>query len=274
MLTEYGEHDYVPWETILNHFGIIDSLMLQHPMLHRYILRLMRSLASRLSWTEQSSDDMFEKKLRAIILRSAVFYGDQKTIDHAKTQFVGWMAGEKKISVNIRDIVYHAGIQFGSDLEWNYCWATYINATDASEKRLLLGALGSTRNHFLLSTYLSASLNKSLVRTQDTPFVIQNVARNPIGRTLAWNFIKANWDFIISVFGQGSFSIDAIVSETTWHFFTEYEYQEVKQFFANVKVGSGRQAVRQSLEKIRANIYWKEHIEPKFIRWLKSSSQT
>lgn len=147
---------------------------------------------------------------------------------------------------------------------------TYLNASDASEKRLLLGALGSTRNHYLLSTYLSASLNKSLVRTQDTPFVIQNVARNPIGRTMAWTFVKQNWNKIVTVFGQGSFSIDAIVSETTWHFFTEYDLSDVEQFFSHVSVGSGRQAIRQSLEKIRANIYWKEHIESKVIRWLRS----
>lgn len=121
-----GEHDYVPWETILNHFGIIDTLMLQHPSLHRYILRLMNSMISQLGWLERTGDGMFEKKLRAILLRSAVFYGDQTSIDRARAIFTPWIVDQKKVPANIRDIVYHAGIQFGSDLEWNHVWAVII----------------------------------------------------------------------------------------------------------------------------------------------------
>lgn len=241
-------------------------------MLHRYILRLIRILVNKLGWVERPNDDMFEKKLRALILRSAVFYGDKEAIQQATHHFKQWITDNQKIPANIRDIIYNAGIQFGSDVEWNHCWNKYLNVTDASEKRLLLGALSSTRNHYLLSAYLSSSLNKSLVRTQDTPFVIQNVARNPIGREMAWKFAKTNWARIIAIFGQGSFSLDTIISETTWHFFTQEEYQEVKQFFESVhSVGSGKQAVRQSLEKIQANIYWKAHVESRVIWWLNNT---
>lgn len=246
--------------------------MLHHPALHRYVLRLMRSNAERLGWTERHNDSLFTKKLRSIILRSAVYFGDQAAITRAREEFNNWLATGRKPPANIRDIVYHAGTQYGGDQEWQAVWEAYLGAGDASEKRLLLGALGSTRNHYLLSTYLAASLNRSLVRTQDTPFAIQNVARNPIGRLMAWQFVKANWPTILTIFGSGSFSLDAIISETTWHFTSEYEYTDVKEFFGRVSVGSGSQAVRQSMEKIRANIYWKKSVEGRVIRWLNANT--
>lgn len=269
---ETGEQDYVPWETVLNHLGILDTLMLQHPALHRYALRLMGRLVERLGWTERRADSLFEKKLRSIVLRSAVYFGDQGAISRARAEFSSWLSSGRKPPANIRDIVYHAGTQYGGDREWTAVWEAYLGAADASEKRLLLGALGSTRNHYLLSSYLEAALNRSLVRTQDTPYAIQNVARNPNGRLMAWQFIKAHWATILATFGGGSFSLDAIISEATWHFSTEYEYADVKEFFSRVSVASGRQAVRQSMEKIRANIYWKGHVEERVIRWLNATT--
>ena len=265
---EFAEFDYVPWETTLNHFAVFDSLMLQHPMLHRYIRRLIKSVVRKLTWEEKPTETVFDKKLRAIMLRAAIYYGDKEAINTSLTYFQQWMTEERKIPANIRDIVYHAGVQFGEDTEWTFCFKKYLNTTLASEKRLLLGALGSPRNQYLLSQYLNASLNRELIRTQDTYYVIMNVARNPIGRELAWKFIRTHWNFIFSLFGQGSFAIDTIISETTWHFFTQFEYDEVEQFFNSVDVGSGKQAVKQNLEKIRSNIYWKNQVENKVIQWL------
>lgn len=115
-------------------------------------------------------------------------------------------------------------------------------------------------------------MDKDKIKPQDTAQVIIDVARNPIGRPLAWKFIRENWEIILNLFGQGSFTMDEIISETTCYFSTEFEYNEVKRFFANVKVGSGVQSVHQTLEKIQSNIYWKKNIEQKVIEWLRKQS--
>lgn len=43
---------------------------------------------------------------------------------------------------------------------------------------------------------------------------------------------------------------------------------QVKQFFAQVELQSGRVALDQALERIRSNIFWIEHVEPQLRRWL------
>lgn len=119
---------------------------------------------------------------------------------------------------------------------------------------------------------MSYSLDKDKIKPQDTAQVIIDVARNVVGRPLAWKFIRENWNTILNLFGKGSFTMDELISETTCHFHSEFEFREVKDFFTNVNVGSGVQSVQQTLEKIRSNIFFKKNIERKVIEWLRKQS--
>ena len=46
--------------------------------------------------------------------------------------------------------------------------------------------------------YLKYTLNSTEIRKQDMAHVIFYVASNPIGRSLVWDFIRANWDNIVA----------------------------------------------------------------------------
>ncbi|CAG2166902.1 unnamed protein product [Oppiella nova] len=270
-----GERDYVPWETALYQFGILDTLMFQMPALQRYICGLIEPLMTIWGWKDHSYDLMLVRKLRSLLLRAAVSYGDKHAVQMANRYFQSWMINGTKIPANLREVVYNTGVQYGSEREWIHCWHRYLNTSIPSEKKLLLGALGSTRNAWLLSRYLNSSLDRDSVRPQDTVHVITTVARNPVGRDMVWRFVREEWAPIMKLFGEGSFSLETIISETTSHFTTEFELTEVRTFFDTLStVGSGGQSVVQSLEKIRANIYWKQHIEPSVIAWLTNHTAT
>lgn len=266
MYLENGERDYIPWKSALHHFAILDILMLKYPPLHAYISKLIKPMVRALGW--QDSGSHLERKLRSTILGAAVNCEDEETIASARGLFRNWKERGAYIPPNIREVVYATGVRYGGMKEWGYCWEKYKNSTVPSEKRLLLNALGSTQNLWLLSQFLNYSLDRSKIKPQDTVTVISYVSRNSLGRTLVWKFIRENWPTILSLFGQGSFSMDSIISETTWYFSSQFEYEEAKNFFGSVGVGSGMQAVNQSLERIRGNIYWKDHVEPQIISWL------
>lgn len=51
--------------------------------------------------------------------------------------------------------------------------------------------------HFYTDRYLHYALDETKIRSQDTSYVFSYVANyNPIGRNIAWNFLKENWDMI------------------------------------------------------------------------------
>lgn len=190
------------------------------------------------------------------VLQSAVELQLEDVVKPAKNLFEDWMLRGKKIPPNIRDVVYVAGIRFGTESEWRRCWETYKSTQIPSEKRIILGALGATTDPWLLQRYLLKSLDRDNVKSQDVEAVITAVARNPEGQYIAWRHVKAYWPQLHSLFGNGSLGLSTLISSVVSDFFTEYDYQEVKEFFKNVDVGSGERALEQSLETIKLNIRW------------------
>ena len=46
--------------------------------------------------------------------------------------------------------------------------------------------------------YLEYSLDPDKIRKQDATFTIVYIAGNVVGQPLAWDFVRAKWDFIFN----------------------------------------------------------------------------
>ncbi|KAK2584087.1 hypothetical protein KPH14_006530 [Odynerus spinipes] len=252
-----NERDYVPWVTALRYLHSWEERLAESRAYKRYIeflKRLLGPVTKYVGWTDEGSH--LDKLLRMAVLQSAVSVKLDSVVEPAKTIFNDWMSNGKRIGPNIRDVVYVAGIKFGGEEEWNYCWSIYQTTQVPSEKRLMLQALGATSDPWLLQRYLLRSLDREKVRPQDVETVIGSVATNPEGQFLAWRHLKAYWHDIQALFGNGTLTMGGLITVVTSNFFTEHDYREVSEFFKKVDVGSGKRALEQSLETIRFNIHW------------------
>ena len=68
------------------------------------------------------------------------------------------------------------------------------------------------------------------VRSQDTVFVISSVASSKLGRELAWNYFKDNWDLFNERF-KGAFLLVRLVKSLTENFASEEKAIEIDNFF-------------------------------------------
>jgi aminopeptidase N len=57
------------------------------------------------------------------------------------------------ISANLKHIVYCTAISVGGQDEWDFAWQRYRKTNIGSEKDILLGALGCSRETWILSRY-------------------------------------------------------------------------------------------------------------------------
>ncbi|XP_067138103.1 endoplasmic reticulum aminopeptidase 1-like [Centruroides vittatus] len=263
------EQDYVPWNTALLHFGNLNALLFEssgHLLFQNYIQKLLKPVVKTINW--ENEEQHLRKKLSSLILYVAAEYGDSEIIEEAKKRFYNWMKNDVRVNPDLRNVVYMVGVKFGTQEEWNFCWKKFQESQIPSEQRLLLNALASSNDIWQLSQYLNYSLNKDMIRPQDTIYVLSRISHNPVGRLLTWRFVRENWSKILDMFGQGSFAMDSIISNVISDFSTRFDYNEIKAFFDNANVGSGGQALSQSLERIRANIYWRENVESSVIQWL------
>ena len=63
--------------------------------------------------------------LRSVVMKVAVEQNHALSVSTAKQMYHEWMIEGRKISVNLRDIVYYAGLKYGGEAEWNFMFEQY-----------------------------------------------------------------------------------------------------------------------------------------------------
>ncbi|ODN00507.1 Endoplasmic reticulum aminopeptidase 2 [Orchesella cincta] len=285
------ETDYVPWATALEHFRSWSKILYErqaHRLLMQFVLKLIEPIYKRVGWADEGSHLMKVhlllsysssslhtiRLLRSEILSTAILCDNKEAVKEATTKFNNWMQKGARVPPNLREVVYSAGIKYGGVVGWDHCWAQYNASRIPSEKKLLLKAMGSAADPWLLQQYLDACLSRDVVRPQDVRTVLAVVASNPSGRLLAWRHLRAYWMNFQNLFGEGSFTMGSLITAVVSHFSSEFDYVEVTNFFSDVDVGSGARALNQSLEMIRLNIRWLQNNENQIEDWLRKYLST
>uniref|UniRef100_A0A8C1F1Q6 Aminopeptidase n=1 Tax=Cyprinus carpio carpio TaxID=630221 RepID=A0A8C1F1Q6_CYPCA len=123
--------------------------------------------------------------------------------------------------------------------------------------------------------YLEYTMNPEKIRKQDATSTIGYIASNIIGQPLAWDFIRANWDYFFKLYGTGSFIFSGLIRDVTYRFCTPFELSQLKRFQkdnAETGFGSGTQALQQAIEKTTAKIKWLEGNKEPVLQWFLSES--
>jgi glutamyl aminopeptidase len=130
------------------------------------------------------------------------------------------------------------------------------------------------------------------IRSQDAVSLIVNVALNPVGRSIAWDWLRTNWDTLLDRFGS-SMSFSSLILGVTSHFFTAQQLADgllcllplsidrhscmylpavicaVNSFFSSrTSLGSASRAVQQSQAAIQRNIDWLATNYGPVMQWL------
>ncbi|XP_048581683.1 glutamyl aminopeptidase-like [Nematostella vectensis] len=269
------ERSYVPWKTALNALSYLKTVLANRPSygnLQKFIRGRLAGLANELGWEMKASDSHIDRYLRGAILGSACSVGLPEAVGNASRIFKEWQTGERaSISVDLRSIVYRYGIAATGPDEWDWMFARYQASMDASEKISLLEALGHSKQTWILNKLLASSLNSSIVRTQDTISVILSVAGNPVGKYLAWNFVRANWENLLKEFGTSTFRMTSLVNGVTSGMNTDFDLKQMRVFYKSTDAGTSENARKQSEERTLTNIAWLQANEETVETWLRNN---
>lgn len=97
------------------------------------------------------------------------------------------------MSPDLQSTILCTALRQGGAKEWHFVYERYVNQSTASEKEVLLNALGCTAKPWLLSKYLNMTLSAtSGIRKQDGVRAFEAVAKNPVGNELAFDFLSTN----------------------------------------------------------------------------------
>jgi glutamyl aminopeptidase len=266
-----NEVEFVPWQIALASLGYIGGLLEGHPD-YKYFKMFMQVLTSnirsRLGWDD--AGDHLTQLLRASVLSDSVYRGDEESIANVKKMFSNWSNGTQSVPANLKSVVYVGGVKYGGDAEWQFVWNRFERTQTPSEKSKLLVALSASSDVLILNRFLKLSLNESVIRSSETPSILQLVAVNPSGRVLAWRFVRSHWNVLYARYHNVMMKMRRIIQGVTSHFTTKFDFEEVKSFFQEKLRGENVRSVSQTLEKISLNMDWLARNENTVMDWLKT----
>ncbi|NXA25670.1 ERAP1 aminopeptidase, partial [Ibidorhyncha struthersii] len=238
--------------------------------LKEYIINLFKDLIDKQSWSDEGS--VSERLLRHSLLLFACVHRYQPCVDRAKGYFTEWQKSNGTLSLpaDVKTAVYVVGAQTPEG--WDFLLSKYRLHSFNAERANIELALSLSRNKDKLQWLMDEGLRGDIIRTQDLPYIIVFVAKNPSGCRLAWTFLKENWEKFVEKFELGSNSIAGIVTGVTSRYSTRSQLAQVKEFFSSLDEKSRQlRCVQQAMETIEDNIQWMDRNFEKVKMWLQNN---
>lgn len=270
------EVEYVPWDTALNNLGYLENMFTRssgYGDLKSYLLDILIPLYNSVGFEDNLNDPHLDQYKRVKALSWACNLGYQDCVDNSQSLFNTWVLNPTNtslISPNLKSTVYCTGVAEGGEEEWNFAWEQYINSNVATEKAKLLSAMGCTKEVWILSRYLDMAFTEgSGIRKQDASQVFAAVARNDVGRYLAWNYLRDQWQKIADYTGTFT-TLGDMVNTVSYEFNTREEKHELELFKQQHEgqLGTATRAVDQAIERTENNIKWMDNNYDVIMQWL------
>ncbi|XP_053148444.1 endoplasmic reticulum aminopeptidase 1 isoform X2 [Hemicordylus capensis] len=240
--------------------------------LKEYIVNLFKNAIDKQTWDDKGT--VSERLLRSSLLTFACVRKYQPCVDKAKEYFMKWKNsnGTLHLPNDVKLAVYAVGIQ--RDEGWDFVFSKYNLPEFSTEKGQIELVLSLTPNKNKLQWLMDQGLQGDIIKTQNLPYIVTSVGRNPDGYLLAWNFLKKNWQKLVQKFELGSHSLAVMITGLTNKYSTKAQLAEVKNYFSSLgKKSSELRAVQQAIETIEENIQWMDKNLEKIQNWLQTNSK-
>jgi puromycin-sensitive aminopeptidase len=233
------------------------------PAFEQYVCQLLRPLHEKLGWhtcnNESEPESVQMRELRASVIRGlAILGGDVQVQEKANSIYADKNAFQNldgDVCTAILSIVAYRGSKAQYDE-----FAALAQAPDLppQERQRYLRALSEFNDLELLQRTLVSCIDPNAIRTQDAPMVIARTMMNEVSRNVTWDFIKNNWQAIVSLYPPSRivYMCEAVVELAT----PELE-SEVRAFFLENPIHGGDKAIAQTLELLQVAILFKQRYE-------------
>lgn len=236
-----------------------------------YILHLFRKLIDQQVWSDEGS--VSQRMLRSYLLLFACVRGHPHCVATASGLFEKWKESDGKMSLpnDVSLAVFTVGAR--TEEGWNFLFEKYRETLYTSLKSRIKSALSISPLAHKLKWMMEQSLEGSVMKTQDLPYVVVSISKNPKGYKHSWDFLRANWNLLVKKFDLGSHSIAHMVMGVTSQYSTTEKLEEIRSFFRSlsVELGSELRCIQQALENVEENIRWMDKNLPLLQAWLEKN---
>ncbi|XP_017874509.1 PREDICTED: glutamyl aminopeptidase [Drosophila arizonae] len=273
-----NEREFVPWYVASSGLlSLIDQLMFTDTYVDymSYARTLLTNVYNQVGWTVEQ-DNHLGNRLRMSVLKLACALEFKDCLEQAEQRFTKWLnapTAENRPAPDLREVVYYYGMkQASNEKNWEALLELFKTESDASEKSKLMFGLSAVQDAQLLYRFLDLASDETIVRSQDYFTAVENIANNPVGMPIVWDYYRENWPTLVARFGLNNRSFGRLIARITSKFASEQKLQEVESFFVKYpESGAGASSRQEAIETIKYNINWLKANRNDIASWLGGS---
>jgi aminopeptidase N len=233
-----------------------------------WVRELLRPAMQEVGWNSQAGESDDRKLFRAtLFLTLGETGGDPDVQARARDLVERYLRGSDAVEPSLIGAAFKvAAIRGDADLQQRLISQLRTAKTPEDAVRYR-SALVRFRNPDLLRRVLELSMSPE-IRSQDTPRFFTGVMENPVGRQVAWEYMKANLPAIEQKLG---YAVTRVVSGMS-SFCDSGLRDDVNQFFERQKLPVAERRLKQSLESANYCIDLKSQQQQRLTAWLKQHS--
>lgn len=258
--------DIIPWAASAPSIEWLTYMLNREPAYEHFraLMRfILKPIYLQIGFEEQPYETHVQLKHRALIVQQTCFFGFDYCTSSAHGIYRKWMDDKTQnmISPNLKSVVYCTALREGSYQEWYFAYKRYMETTSASEKEIILDALGCTTKPWLLAKYLNMTITAdSGIRKQDGRRAFVSVAKNSVGYEIAFDFLILNIKQISDYFGDGFSTLSKMVDSITRYMNKEHHLEQLERFKKKAEdlgLKSVGGSIDLAVKKVKHNIFWR-----------------
>lgn len=256
------------WEEIASGFAAVHNLFRGTDLeddLKKYFRSVLAAAAKKTGWTPKKGEPHTAPLLRSLLLGQLGAYGDPEVLKKSYALFELARKGGR-IPVDLRSVVYAQAAANGGAKEFETLIKMYGSNSHHEEQDRVGRALGNFKDKRILGLAIKFALSPK-VRTQDSPGIFIQAARNFYGRDLAWDYLTKNWGEIEPRYNTGGHLLEWFVAGFS-SFTDKSDAEKIQKFFKRNPTPALKRSVAQVIERVRSQNSWKKRELKNVRRWL------
>ncbi len=275
------ERDHFVLEEIAGRLSAIEYRHVQdadRPALQSVVGKMFGQAALNLGWPTPSSvaepDDT--RLRRAAVLRAIVLLARVPAFTaEAERQYLASVApghptgatpSAALLDPNLLDIVVTAAARGADEARFEDMARRASTEVDPASKRRFLHALARVESPALIDRAIETAMTQT-VPMQDFISYLSVLLGNPATREGAWRLIRDRWPEVRAK-GDSPMLLRRLV-EALGNLTEHRHLKDVERFIAEHPIESAKQAIAQTLERMRADVALREKLLPQVSTWLK-----
>ena len=232
-----------------------------------WVRQLLTPAAKDVGWTPKPGEPSDQSSVRAQLMHALGYTARDPEVEAVARKLTEQaMQDPSSVEHELLSAALSIAARDGDAALYDQVMARLKTAKTPEEQFIYQQMLTRFSDPKLLERTLEYAISPD-VRSQDAPYVIRDVMRNPAGTMLTWDFARAHWSDVANL--GGAFGGGVIV-RATGSFCDASMRDEVKEFFVTHQSPASERGLKQSLERINYCVDLKAQQGTQLASWLQS----